>query len=112
MATGGRKWEPIAMEIGTLYDPKCTTFPEGVLMHISAKGITVQQCVNAPTKEELTMFECEPFAMRLLVGRLTLMFLFRFGNHAWQEGPFSIHRVAESERQSPPDPGEGNGWLV
>ena len=84
---------------------------EGNQVTITPSGVLITRFLHQPTAYEIRSQD-GGFAMRLLHGQHTMMFLFRFGDGPWQDSPFSPHRLPVEFQVAPPAPGQGYGWLA
>lgn len=89
------------LEVGQLYNPSRTSWPETVQYNFYANGHDLQLFFAGLTEmeiEEVQTGECE-FALDVESG--IIFFLCRFGSQPWSDAPYTWHRVPEEQRVLP-----------
>jgi hypothetical protein len=101
-----------SIHVGAPYPGQYVPMSNGVHASIGPHGIALTIMIDQPTARELGAVQRGMLSMRLLTAPNTMMFLARLGDSPWMEAPFSVHRLPEEARITPPAPPEGYGWLV
>jgi hypothetical protein len=104
----------LQLTVGKPFPTDLTSTPtDGNLIYLMPSGgLLIAMFLDNPTAAETDSIQHGRFQMRFLKDTHTIMFLMKFGDTAWQEAPFSVHRLASEERIVPTDPGEGMTWLA
>jgi hypothetical protein len=95
------------VEVGQLYSPTRTSWPETPHLRLSPAGCDLALFLNEPSDEEASAVRTGPVAFAWVDGGPVSVLCFRFGALPWMDTPFEPWRVLESERGVPlGDPGQ------
>jgi hypothetical protein len=85
---------------------------EGNQVLFGRLGLAIVMYMHGPRPEEVGAIAVGKFEIRFLASKNSLMFVFRFGNTAWQDSPFTPHILPEELRSAPDAPAEGFGIVA
>jgi hypothetical protein len=95
------------VEVGQLYSPTRTSWPETPHLRLSPAGCDLALFLNEPSDEEASAVRTGPVAFAWVDGGPVSVLCFRFGALPWMDTPFEPWRVLENERGVPlGDPGQ------
>lgn len=78
-------------EVGKLFDPKKTRYPEGVAFDFSNDGATLLIVFNSPLVREIEAIRDGKFQITLTEYRGILFILTKFGDLQWMDSPYHVH---------------------
>ena len=103
-------------EVGKLFEPGVTSYPEGVKFDFIEGGPVLLLFFAGPTEEEVEAVRGGGFKIGFLESGIIednrhkgiiIFLLFRFGRLPWMDAPFSIHLA---QRKTPAEVEDGLGY--
>src|SRR5262249_790742 len=101
-----------AYEVGALYNPARTSWPEAVQYNYRPGSPALLLFWRQPGAREVRAVKSGTASFALTTVGPVLFLLYRFGDMAWSDQPFSIHLVPEGERGVPPPTGTSEAHAV
>lgn len=100
------------LEIGKLYSPGRTEFPEGTEYNFSDAGHELRLFISSPERTEIDAVRKGRVQVGLLVEGPIIFLLFKLGSMLWSDAPFSWWIVPEARRSQPQPISDGQGALL
>jgi hypothetical protein len=98
------------LEVGKQFKEGVTRYQEGCKVDITAAGIDFMVYYSAPTQEEIKDIKKGPFKFGFYDEKNVILMLFRFGNQAWMNSPYSVHLSKNLTELK--EPTEGIGYAL
>jgi hypothetical protein len=91
-----------AIEVGKLYNPTRTVWPEGPHLRLARQGIEFVLFINRPTSAEVREYRQGPAQWAWVSGKHVGVLCYRFGTEPWSDAPYQAHRETAADRGTPP----------
>lgn len=80
------------LQVGQLYHPGRTRWPESPLLRMTSKGMELALFYSAPTSSEIREVKNGLAQWAWISGQHAGLLLFRFGTQPWADTPYQAHR--------------------